>query len=338
MADNAPLVTIAIPTFNRATYLAQALRSALNQSHRNIEILVSDNASTDATASVVCDMADPRIRYLRQASNLGMMPNWNACLQEARGSYFLMLSDDDLLDDDAVASLLEPLRAGYEGQPADTIGLVYGRARLIDSDGRQTDVGKPAPPIEAFSSLASNFFRTLRPTYPCAILLRTADAREVGGYPGEQFPLAADAALWMKVGARRGWAVFVNRPLVSYRSHSTSVTRLAKVEQWLADNNGLASLALSLMPPHAAASQEEGLQRALRQLNARVVCDLTYTAYLQGATGRAGVLSAVARHARLFNDPVSIRHLFRILVRLAVPKKAIECLREIRNRRLISSE
>lgn len=338
MADNAPLVTIAIPTFNRASYLAQALRSALNQSHWNIEILVSDNASTDATASVIRDLADPRIRYLRQTSNIGMMPNWNVCLQEARGSYFLMLSDDDLLEDDAVASLLEPLRTANGGQPADTIGIVYGRARLIDSDGRQTGMGKSAPPIENFPALATHFFRTLRPTYPCAILLRTADAREVGGYPGEEFPLAADAALWMKVVALRGWAVFVNRPLVSYRSHSTSVTRLAKVEQWLADNNGLGGLSLSLMPPAVAASHQQALRRALRRLNARVVCDLTYTAYLQGGVGRASVLNAVAHHARLFGDPVSIRHLLRILVRLAVPRKAVECLRGIRNRWLIPSE
>ena len=57
-----PLVTIAIPTFNRASWLGDCVRSALSQSYRNIEVLVSDNASTDDTQSVLSEFPDPRLR------------------------------------------------------------------------------------------------------------------------------------------------------------------------------------------------------------------------------------------------------------------------------------
>ncbi len=63
-----PLVTIAIPTYNRADgYLKQALQSAVNQTYKNIEIVVSDNCSPDNTEAVVRSYTDPRIRYFQQA-------------------------------------------------------------------------------------------------------------------------------------------------------------------------------------------------------------------------------------------------------------------------------
>lgn len=90
MADPAnPLVSIGIPTYNRAnSYLKQALRSAVNQTYKNLEIIVSDNCSSDDTESVVKEFRDPRIRYFRQNKNLGAVPNCNFCLEQSQGKYF----------------------------------------------------------------------------------------------------------------------------------------------------------------------------------------------------------------------------------------------------------
>ena len=75
------LVTIAIPTYNRAdNYLKQALSSALVQTYRNIEIIVSDNCSTDNTESVVKNFKDSRIRYFKQKKNIGPYKNFNFLL------------------------------------------------------------------------------------------------------------------------------------------------------------------------------------------------------------------------------------------------------------------
>ena len=78
---NKPLVTIAIPTYNRADgYLRDALKSAMNQTYENIEIVVSDNCSPDNTEDYIKGIDDPRIRYFRQKEGILPNDNFNFCL------------------------------------------------------------------------------------------------------------------------------------------------------------------------------------------------------------------------------------------------------------------
>jgi glycosyltransferase involved in cell wall biosynthesis len=86
---------VAIPTFNRVCLLARAVESAMAQSYEDVEIVVSDNCSQDGTRDYLQTLTDPRIRVLLQLSNGGMVKNWDSCLAQATGEYFLLLSDDD---------------------------------------------------------------------------------------------------------------------------------------------------------------------------------------------------------------------------------------------------
>jgi glycosyltransferase involved in cell wall biosynthesis len=90
-----PLVTVAIPTFNRASLLREALESVLDQSLRDIEVIVSDNASTDDTESVVQSFGDSRIRYERLPRNVGSTENQSRCLRLGTAPYVAMMTDDD---------------------------------------------------------------------------------------------------------------------------------------------------------------------------------------------------------------------------------------------------
>ena len=84
MQPNQPLVTIGIPTYNRASgRLGEAIRGALAQTYPNIEIVISDNCSTDNTTEVVSSFNSEKIRYIRQETNIGPFPNFNACLENA---------------------------------------------------------------------------------------------------------------------------------------------------------------------------------------------------------------------------------------------------------------
>ena len=107
-----PLVTIAVPTFNRATMLERCLESALGQSYAAVEVIVCDNASTDSTEDVVTRAlaGHPRARYVRHDTNLGAVANFQAGLDLATGDYFMWLADDDWLDPDYVARCVEVLR------------------------------------------------------------------------------------------------------------------------------------------------------------------------------------------------------------------------------------
>lgn len=108
-----PLVSIGIPTYNGANRILNALESIQDQSYINLEILISDNASTDHT-EVVCRRAatkDQRIRYFRQKENQGVTPNYEYVLQQATGTYFFWISDDDEMKPGVIEKYVDFLEA-----------------------------------------------------------------------------------------------------------------------------------------------------------------------------------------------------------------------------------
>jgi glycosyltransferase involved in cell wall biosynthesis len=114
-----PLVSIGLPVFNGEQYLRRALDSLLAQNHTDFELIISDNGSTDETEMICKDYAsrDHRIRYIRQAYNLGSHENFNFVLRESRGAYFMWAAADDLWDREFISSLLKSLENN-----ADAIG------------------------------------------------------------------------------------------------------------------------------------------------------------------------------------------------------------------------
>ena len=90
-----PLVTIAIPTRNRASVVGEAAKRALAQSYTNIEVLVSDNASTDDTLATLRSIADTRLRILTSEEDIGSGANHEKCIREAKGDFLLIVPDDD---------------------------------------------------------------------------------------------------------------------------------------------------------------------------------------------------------------------------------------------------
>jgi hypothetical protein len=94
-----PLVSIGVPVRNGAQHLVEAIESALAQSYAPLEVVVSDNASTDATEAIVRRYlaVDGRVRYVRNPVDVGVVENFRRVLMEARGTYFTWLSHDDLL-------------------------------------------------------------------------------------------------------------------------------------------------------------------------------------------------------------------------------------------------
>lgn len=102
-------VSVLIPVYNRAELIVRSVRSAAAQTHGNLEIVVCDNASTDATWQVVQRLAaeDSRIRTFRNDTNLGPTRNWIRALAESRGDYVKVLFSDDWLDPTCVARLVE---------------------------------------------------------------------------------------------------------------------------------------------------------------------------------------------------------------------------------------
>ena len=99
--DKNPPVTIIIPSYNRAHFIEATITSALAQDYANLEILISDNCSTDNTDLVINKyLSDKRIKYFRNESNIGMTANFDLATKRANGKYITYLSSDDYLIND----------------------------------------------------------------------------------------------------------------------------------------------------------------------------------------------------------------------------------------------
>jgi glycosyltransferase involved in cell wall biosynthesis len=125
-----PIISIGLPVYNGERFLRHALESILEQSFSNIELIISDNASTDGTANICNEFAmrDARIRYVRQDINIGAMRNWNFVAKEARGKYFKWSSASDYCAPDMLASCFAAMEAESD------IVLCYGQTCLVDQE------------------------------------------------------------------------------------------------------------------------------------------------------------------------------------------------------------
>jgi glycosyltransferase involved in cell wall biosynthesis len=142
--QDAPAVTIGMPVYNGARYIELALDSILNQTYRNFELIISDNASTDATEEICRRYAanDDRIRYYRNERNLGAAANYNRVIHLARGRYFRHAAHDDIL----APTNIERCAAVLEEWP--DVALSYPRMIMIDAAGNEIETREHSLELE----------------------------------------------------------------------------------------------------------------------------------------------------------------------------------------------
>lgn len=126
-----PLVTVGMPVRNGARFLPRALESLCAQTYPNVEILVSDNASTDGTAGILEAFAarHPRLQVRRRRETLGIADNFVSVLEDARGAYFMWAADDDVW----MPGFVEALVAELEAHP--DAGAAMSAVTLVTEDG-----------------------------------------------------------------------------------------------------------------------------------------------------------------------------------------------------------
>jgi glycosyltransferase involved in cell wall biosynthesis len=128
MPNKAPLVTISIPTYNQERYIARAIESALAQNYPNLEIIISDDASTDGTLAAAQRYEGGRVRVHTTGVNIGRVANYRRCLIDlSRGEWFVNLDGDDFYDDPQFIS-----HAVAKVQAHPDIVMYAGGARSLD--------------------------------------------------------------------------------------------------------------------------------------------------------------------------------------------------------------
>lgn len=208
MIQEFPTVSIVVPAYNHARYLRQSLDSLLAQTYSNLEILVIDDGSTDATPAILESYAG-KLRSLRQ-DNVGQAATLNRGWNAARGDVLGYLSADDVLD----ATAVETLVAVLVSEPG--IVMVYPDYRLIDVRGEVLKVVK-APEFDD---------RVMLSTWECAPgpgALFRREAGQVAGFWSTDLKLVPDYAFWLRL-SQVGTCCRIPQVLAGFRVHDGSQT------------------------------------------------------------------------------------------------------------------
>lgn len=220
---NKPLVTFGLPAY-KGRHFKDALLSIKNQTLRDFEVIVQDDASPDDLKSVFDDVCanDPRFVYARNERGTApnFVKNWDITLQKARGEFFVLASDDDVYEPDFLEQLLS-LAAKYPN-----VDIFNGRYNLFNDTGICGVVAKPA---EFETQVECMYAMTCERRYPIApnIMVRTEALRQIGGFVDLPGATASDYLTWLKL-ARNGF-VSSSNVLLHWRFDGSSVTSCKSV-------------------------------------------------------------------------------------------------------------
>jgi glycosyltransferase involved in cell wall biosynthesis len=245
--EEKPAISCLLPVYNGARYFEAAVRSVLNQTFQDFELILVDDGSTDDTPELIARFAaeDPRIVPLRQP-NGGIVAALNNGLAAARGEYVARMDADDICLPDRFEFQLNYLRAHPEcvlvGGLARTFSDTFRTAELLTDGGtggrRRHDFGM-FPPRLAVS------------VHPL-IMLRAAALRAAGGYR-RGLPFAEDYDLYIRIG-RFGEIHNPPRQVLRYRVHEGSVSiKHMATQEWAALASEFEAMRIALPEPPADA-------------------------------------------------------------------------------------
>lgn len=228
-----PLVSVCMPAYNAERWVAAAIESVLAQTYAELELVVSDNASTDATAAIVRSFADPRIRLVTLTARVDAVANHNRSVVLSRGRFVKFLHADDLL----MPTCLEEMVAVALEDPG--VGLVFApREVLVDDPNDPEELawsrthGQLAARFQGLARVndGRELFRQMLAAglednwvgEPTAVMASRASLERVGLFNPRCWQIA-DIDLWLRImlAYRVG---YVDHPLSAYRHHRASMT------------------------------------------------------------------------------------------------------------------
>ena len=211
-----PRVTLGIATFNRETYLAQAISSALDQDYEDFEVLVVDDGSTNPAIEQVLERFDDhRLRVVRHPENRGIAESYNTMVSEGRGELIAMLGDDDI----CLPGRLAREVAIFDAHP-DT-GVVHGDALVIDSRGEVTGRWESADFTPG--TLMQMFLRSHNYLVDPTRMVHRRVYEAVGGYDSS-YRIAQDLHFWLRAAREFRFRHCAGGPLIGFRRHGENTS------------------------------------------------------------------------------------------------------------------
>ncbi|MGV8994331.1 MAG: glycosyltransferase family 2 protein [Flavobacterium sp.] len=217
-----PLVSIICLSYNHEKFVAQALDSVVNQTYKNIELLIADDCSPDNSAEVIEKwlLNHPEIHFTRNTVNLGNTKTFNALFRKSKGEFIIDLAADDILKPDCVSNQLQ----GFENHQ--DAGLVYGNMKLIDENDK--DLGYYYPVNDQLSAVnppnsGDVYIDIINQKHKiCSVtaMMKRSMLDELGGY--DETLAFEDLDIWIR-GSRRYTFYFLDKILVTRRELKSSM-------------------------------------------------------------------------------------------------------------------
>ncbi len=239
-----PRVSVCIPVYNGANYLGASIASVLAQTWRDLRLVIVDNGSTDGTPDVVRGFSDSRIAYHRNARNIGLVANFNRCLDLAEGELVCLWHHDDVMLPDNLARKV----AFLDAHPS--VAFVHGNLWLVDGEGRRLKQHWHAdsrqdyvrPGLAWLERFAMELHQGAL-VFIGAALARRAAYERAGRFKAD-LPNCCDNEMWMRL-AMSGDVGCLGEPLVEYLKHGESVSSAQAPPDWLAEHFAAARSALT---------------------------------------------------------------------------------------------
>lgn len=279
------LVSVCIPVYNGADHLRETLESVLTQSLEAVEVVVVDNASTDATSQILSEFSDDRLRVIRNDSTVSVYENWTRAVSATRGKYVKVLAADDLLHPTCLERQLEAFEAHGDG-----VALVASQRSILNEHGNvlipHRGLGRLSGRVDGEHAIArcvrrgTNIFGE-----GAAVLARGDLIRSALPWPSD-YPYMTDLVMWFRL-LEQGDLVAIREPLASFRAHQGS---------WSAEIAAFQAQQAASLFNSVAAHPGNSVRRStvlIGGLRAGLLARLRPIAYLPVVVGLADWLSKV---------------------------------------------
>lgn len=215
MNNDKPLVSVIVSCYNHEKYIEECILSVLNQSYSNIELLVVDDGSSDASVDVINGLKEKHNFYFLAQKNKGLTRTLNETIAKSKGEYIVPLGSDDVMLPHRISTQIEYIKDKPE------VGICGGNIELIDSDGTLYPESRQSRDVPFRRMNFEDVFLERKPYVPATTLLIRREALDVVGGFDEDNRLE-DLMIELKITKAGYYIDCIPVVLAKYRKHATN--------------------------------------------------------------------------------------------------------------------
>jgi glycosyltransferase involved in cell wall biosynthesis len=324
-----PLVSVCIPAYNAESTLGETLDSILAQDYPNLDIVVSDNRSTDGTKAIAKRYAERGVRYCLRTEGrplwaksmpnyIGGYANWDFVLSQGHGEYLCLFHSDDLYEPSIVRQQVEVMQAHPN------VGVVFTGRRLIGEDGYPIQMGTFLIPDDVrehatldFPTLLNSLLKYSNFLSTPSVMFRRSAIENTGNFDERHFLTSADLDMWLKIAHRGNEIAIINQPLLKYRiSQRQGGEQYHKLRVTQADFFSVLDYYLNLPGVRAVAQQQTLAFYEMQRAADLILCAMNLLT--QGRTSEARAILDQSIRLKHFIAALKLFKRPRLFVRMVV--------------------